>query len=166
MNIRIGHGFDVHAYDKNKDDCMLCGVRILSGVGIKAHSDGDLVLHALTDAILGALAKGDIGDYFPDTDDEGRGRDSMHFVQYAMNMLENMRYMVSNIDITIVSQDIYVSPYKAQMVKILEDNLNLKKEAINIKATTTDKLGFIGRNEGISCMVTVLLISESSENIT
>ena len=144
-----GFGYDVHAFEKEKQ-MVLCGVEIESPVGFLAHSDGDVAIHALIDALLGAIGAGDIGELFPDTDASYEGIDSKILLKKVMTFIENVGYTIINVDITISAQTPKLSPYKQQMKHTLSTLLHLEPIFVNIKATTTEGLGFIGRKEGVS----------------
>ncbi len=148
-DIRIGHGFDVHAFEAG-DHLMLGGVRIPYQQKFKAHSDGDVLLHAVADALLGAMALGDIGQHFPDTDQAFKGANSRDLLKQVYQMVENKGYQLSNLDVTIIAQAPKISPHIAGMREHLADDLQSQIEQINVKATTTEKLGFTGRKEGIA----------------
>ncbi len=144
-----GSGFDVHAFEEGKT-MVLGGVRIESNIGFKAHSDGDVVLHALCDAILGAINAGDIGQWFPDSAKEFAGADSAILLQEISQYAKSVGFEVSYVDITIMAQIPKITPYKARMQERIAQILNISKSKVSIKATTTESLGFIGRSEGIA----------------
>ncbi len=152
----IGNGFDVHAFEDNKP-MMLGGVAIESDFGFKAHSDGDVAIHALIDALLGAAGMGDIGMLFPDSDAHYKNIDSTILLQDVVTKLHNFGYVINNVDITIAAEIPRLSNYKAQMRQRLSEILHVEPSRTNIKATTTEKLGFIGRKEGIAVMASVTL---------
>jgi 2-C-methyl-D-erythritol 2,4-cyclodiphosphate synthase len=154
--MRIGSGFDVHAFGPG-DSIVLGGVRIPHTRGIVAHSDGDVVLHALCDAMLGAAGLGDIGLHFPDTDPMWKGADSRRFVAAVLDMLGVRKLKVGNADITLLAQSPKVSPYRLEIRRALAEMLGVTENQVNIKATTTEHLGFIGRNEGLAAQAIVLL---------
>ena len=143
-----GTGFDVHAFDE-KGDMFLGGVKIESDYGFKAHSDGDVAIHALIDALLGAAGMGDIGMMFPDSDDMYKGIDSKELLQKVVTKLYNFGFIIVNIDLTIACEKPRIGNYKLPMRKTLSAILNIDSSRVNIKATTTEKLGFIGRGEGV-----------------
>ena len=153
---RIGHGYDVHALGGGLD-LWLGGVRIPHVKGCIAHSDGDVAIHALCDAMLGALALGDIGQHFPDTSDEFRGIDSKILLRRVNDLIAAQGYQVANADITIAAQKPRLAPYIAQMRQTMADVLGVDVSQISVKATTTEHLGFTGREEGIAVWVSVLL---------
>jgi 2-C-methyl-D-erythritol 2,4-cyclodiphosphate synthase len=154
--MRIGSGFDVHAYGPG-DSIVLGGVRIPHSRGVIAHSDGDVVLHALCDAMLGAAGLGDIGMHFPDTDAVWKGADSRRFVAAVLGMLAVRKLRVGNADITLLAQTPKVSSYRLEIRRSLAQMLEITENQVNIKATTTEHLGFIGRNEGLAAQAIVLL---------
>ena len=154
--MRIGSGFDVHAFGPG-DFLMLGGVRVPHSQGVVAHSDGDVVLHALCDALLGAAGLGDIGQHFRDTDPRWRGADSRRFVAAVLAMLQERGLAVANADVTVLAQSPKVAPHRAAMRQQLARLLAIAEDCINIKATTTEGLGFLGRAEGIAAQAVVLL---------
>lgn len=155
-NIRIGQGIDVHAFEKG-DFVTLAGVQIAHTQGLKAHSDGDVVLHALCDALLGALALGDIGHHFPDTDPNFKGADSKILLQHVYDLILNQGYILGNADITVACERPKLAAHNLKMRESIADVLNIDVSQISIKATTTEKLGFTGRQEGILATATVLI---------
>lgn len=154
-NIRVGQGYDVHAFE-NGDHVTIGGVKIPYSQGLKAHSDGDVLLHALCDALLGAAALGDIGHHFPDTDAEWAGADSRALLRQVRQLIEP--YGISNIDCTIVAQAPKMAPYIAEMREKIAEDLLVEVDAVSVKATTTEHLGFTGRKEGIACFATCLIM--------
>jgi 2-C-methyl-D-erythritol 2,4-cyclodiphosphate synthase len=156
--MRIGSGFDVHAYGPG-DSVVLGGVRIAHTRGVVAHSDGDVVLHALCDAMLGAAGLGDIGMHFPDTDPVWKGANSRRFVEAVLEMLAVRRLRVGNADITVLAQAPKMSPHRLEIRRSIAQMLGVTENQVNIKATTTEHLGFIGRNEGLAAQAVVLLES-------
>lgn len=156
--MRIGHGFDVHAFGPG-DHLVLGGVRLPHDRGLIAHSDGDVVVHALCDALLGAIAKGDIGEHFPDTDPRWRGADSRDLLRAVMDLVAGDGYTIANVDITIVAQAPRMAPHLAAMCANLAADLKIGRSQINIKATTTERLGSIGRREGIAAHAVALLLA-------
>jgi 2-C-methyl-D-erythritol 2,4-cyclodiphosphate synthase len=154
--IRIGQGIDVHPFDESRP-LILGGVRIAERGGLAGHSDADVVLHAVTDALLGAAGAGDIGQYFPSHDERWRNADSARFVAEAKRMIADMRAEISNIDITIIAEQPKISPHREAIGAVIAKLLELPRGRVNVKATTTDHLGFIGRGEGICAMAVVLL---------
>lgn len=160
--IRIGQGVDVHPFDVERP-LVLGGVRIADHGGLAGHSDADAVLHAVTDAILGALAAGDIGHYFPSEDDRWRGAPSEVFVREAMRLLEERSFSLSNVDVTIVAQKPKLAPHRESMRRSLASILGCSIDRVSIKATTTDHLGFTGRGEGICALAIVAIQSAASD---
>ena len=154
--IRVGSGIDVHAFGPG-DAVTLAGVRIAHTQGLIAHSDGDVVLHALCDALLGAAGLGDIGEHFPDTDPRWRGADSRQFVVAVLVKLRERGWQVVNADMTVLAQAPRLAPYRAAMRAELAAVLQLPVDAVNIKATTTEHLGFTGRQEGVLAHAVVLI---------
>lgn len=156
-NIRIGQGFDVHAFGDG-DHVMLGGVRVPHTHGIVAHSDGDVVLHALCDALLGALALGDIGKHFPPSDPRWKGADSRTFVRHCDHLIRHQGWMVGNVDITVICERPKVGPHAEAMRRTIALDLGIELDAVSVKATTTEMLGFTGRSEGIAAQAVCLLI--------
>lgn len=154
--MRIGQGYDVHRLAEGRD-CIICGVKIPYEKGLLGHSDADVALHALSDALLGAAALGDIGKHFPDTDERYKDADSRVLLREVVNKVHEKGYEVENADVTIVAQNPKMSPYIEQMRKNISDDLQISIDAVNVKATTTERLGFEGRGEGISATAAVLL---------
>lgn len=154
--MRIGHGFDVHAFGDGSN-IILGGVTIPYHQGLIAHSDGDVLLHALTDALLGAAALGDIGRHFPDTDMAYRGADSRVLLRQAYALVKNKGYAVGNVDITILAQAPKMAPHIDAMRRNIADDLGVDLDDVNVKATTTEQLGFVGRKEGIAVEAVALL---------
>ncbi|MDC9582639.1 2-C-methyl-D-erythritol 2,4-cyclodiphosphate synthase [Xenorhabdus sp. PR6a] len=157
--MRIGHGFDVHKFG-GEGPLVIGGVRIPYEQGLIAHSDGDVALHAATDALLGAAALGDIGKLFPDTDPAFKGADSRELLKEAYRRIRAKGYRIGNLDITIIAQAPKMLPHIPQMRVNLAEDLECHIDDINVKATTTEKLGFVGRQEGIACEAVALLIKE------
>jgi 2-C-methyl-D-erythritol 4-phosphate cytidylyltransferase / 2-C-methyl-D-erythritol 2,4-cyclodiphosphate synthase len=156
QRMRVGQGMDVHAYGAG-DHVVLAGVRIEYTQGVVAHSDGDVIIHALCDALLGALGDGDIGQHFPDTDPRYRGADSRVFLRTVAQRMQAAGLRLLNADVTVLAEAPRVNPHRAAMAANLAADLGVDAQLINIKATTTEKLGFIGRKEGLAAMATVLL---------
>lgn len=154
--MRIGHGYDVHRFGEG-NFVVLGGVKIDHDKGLIAHSDGDVLLHALCDAILGAAAMGDIGKHFPDTDTAYEGVDSRHLLRHVMKLIHEKGYVVINADMTIIAQAPRVSSFTGLMVDNIASDLALASECVNVKATTTEKLGFVGEKKGIAAEAVVLL---------
>lgn len=155
--IRIGHGFDVHKFGGD-GPLILAGVRVPYEFGLLAHSDGDVILHALTDALLGAVALGDIGKLFPDTDSQYRGVDSRILLKQTYELVKNKGYQLGNADVTIIAQSPKMQPHIPQMRVNIAEDLSVHFDQISVKATTTEQLGFTGRKEGIACECVVLLV--------
>lgn len=154
--MRIGNGFDVHAFGEG-DHVTLGGVRVPHTHGVVAHSDGDVVIHALCDAIFGALALGDIGTHFSPTDERWRNADSRQFLRHAAMLMAQHGYALGNADITVIGERPKISPYAQAMRECLAADLDSDMGRVSVKATTTEKLGFTGRSEGIAAQATVLL---------
>ena len=160
--MRIGHGFDVHAFGPG-DHVILGGEKISHTAGLIAHSDGDVVLHAVCDALLGAAGLGDIGKHFPDTDASYADADSRGLLRQVAALLDSQQWQAINVDITIVAQQPKVAPHTEAMQAHIASDLGLEPQAINVKATTTEKLGYIGREEGIACHAVVLLAAQADK---
>ncbi len=156
MNLRIGNGYDVHALRKGLP-MWLCGVQVESETGFVAHSDGDVAIHALCDALLGAAALGDIGLHFPDNDDRWKGIDSKLLLKEVVNMLAESGFVLVNADITIALQAPKLRPYIDTMRATLADVIGCGVGQVSVKATTTERLGFVGRGEGCEVWATVLV---------
>lgn len=154
--IRVGSGFDVHAFGPG-DHVMLGGVRIPHDAGVIAHSDGDVVLHALCDALLGAAALGDIGQHFPDSEPRWRGAASAQFVQHAVLLLHERGYRIVNADLTLLCEAPRIAQHREAIRAEVARLLALGLDAVNLKATTTEKLGFLGRREGLAAEAVVLI---------
>ncbi len=155
--MRIGSGFDVHAFGPG-EHVMLGGVRVPHSHGVIAHSDGDVLLHALTDALLGAAGLGDIGQHFKDTDPRWQGADSAGFVRAVLAMLAERGLRVGNADVTLLAERPKIGPVRAQIRDRIAQLLEVLPAAVNVKATTTEKLGFLGRGEGLAAAAVVLLV--------
>ncbi|WP_444927125.1 2-C-methyl-D-erythritol 2,4-cyclodiphosphate synthase [Microbulbifer sp. TRSA002] len=156
MSFRIGQGFDVHAFGPG-DHVVLGGVQIPYGNGLVAHSDGDVLLHALSDALLGALALGDIGKHFPDNDEQFAGADSRNLLRHVVGLIDSKGYRLVNADMTLIAQAPKMAPHIDGMRVNIAADCGVDCDAISVKATTTEKLGFTGRGEGIAAQATVLL---------
>jgi len=167
--IRVGQGFDVHAFADpvSSDGTESAATIVLGGASIPhsrpllAHSDGDVLLHALCDALLGAAGLGDIGRHFPDTDPQYQNISSRHLLREVMTLLTQKGWQLSNADLTIIAQAPRMAPHREAMVENISADLACYREQVNVKATTTETLGFTGRGEGIACMATVLLESDA-----
>lgn len=157
MNIRIGQGLDVHAFGEG-DHVMLGGVRIPHARGVLAHSDGDVALHALCDALLGALALGDIGTHFPPSDARWKDADSRAFVRHCDALIRARGWRVGNCDITVICEAPKVGPHAQAMREAIATDLGIAVDAVSVKATTSEKLGFTGRGEGIAAQAACLLV--------
>lgn len=155
--IRIGHGFDVHKFG-GVGPIMLGGVEIPHSQGLIAHSDGDVALHALCDALLGAIAAGDIGRHFPDSDPQWKNANSRDLLKAVYKKVISKGYQIGNLDITIMAQEPKMSPFTDLMCQRIASDLQTDVSNVNVKATTTEQLGFTGRKEGIACTAVVLLI--------
>lgn len=155
-DFRIGNGYDVHAIAEGLP-MFLGGVRIESSTGFVAHSDGDVAIHALCDALLGCLALGDIGKHFPDTSDKWKGIDSKELLRAVVAMLAERGWRVGNVDITIALQRPKLAPYIGQMRSTLASVMGIADDAVSVKATTTEHLGFVGRGEGCEVWATALI---------
>ena len=154
--IRIGHGFDVHQLVTGRK-CIIGGVEIAHDKGLLGHSDADVLLHAICDALLGAAGLGDIGRHFPDTDTQYQGADSRRLLRKVIALLKNAGFSVGNIDATIIAQAPKMAPHITQMVAHIAADCNVELSRINVKATTTEKLGFTGRGEGIAAEAVCLI---------
>jgi 2-C-methyl-D-erythritol 2,4-cyclodiphosphate synthase len=154
--LRIGQGYDVHAFEAG-DHVTLGGVKITHTQGIKAHSDGDVVLHALCDALLGAVGLGDIGMHFPDSDPKWRSADSRQFVRHVRSLLGQKGYAVVNVDVTVLAEVPRLGKHRDAMRANIGADLGIEADRVNIKATTSETLGFIGRREGIACQAIALI---------
>lgn len=159
--IRIGHGYDVHKFG-GQGPIIIGGVKVPYEQGLIAHSDGDVLLHAISDALLGALAMGDIGHHFPDTDPNFKGADSRVLLRHVMDLVAKKGYQVGNIDATIIAQAPKMAPHISVMRETIANDLNTEIANINVKATTSEKLGFTGRKEGIAshCVVLVTQVNQ------
>ena len=157
MRLRIGNGFDVHRFAEGRR-CVLCGVEIPHPLGLLGHSDADVALHALCDALLGAAALGDIGKHFPDTDPRFEGADSRMLLRETARLLSEAGYSVGNVDVTIIAQAPKMAPHIPAMRANIAADLSLPLDAVSVKATTTERLGFTGRGEGIAAQATALLV--------
>lgn len=157
--IRIGHGFDVHKFG-GEGPVIIGGVAIPYEQGLIAHSDGDVALHALSDALLGAIAAGDIGRHFPDTDDKWKGADSRELLKDVYRRVKEQGYRLGNADVTIIAQAPKMAPYIEAMCAAIAEDLETDINNINVKATTTERLGFTGRKEGIATEAVVLLFKQ------
>jgi 2-C-methyl-D-erythritol 2,4-cyclodiphosphate synthase len=155
-NFRIGQGFDVHKFSEDRD-LFIGGVKIPFEKGLLGHSDADVLLHAICDAMLGALALGDIGIHFPDTDQSYKNIDSKILLNNVYTLIKSKGYEIGNIDSTLLLQRPKISSFIPKMIEVISNLMSIDKEQVSIKATTTEKLGFVGREEGVAAMATVLL---------
>jgi 2-C-methyl-D-erythritol 2,4-cyclodiphosphate synthase len=154
--MRIGHGYDAHQFEPGRK-LFLCGVEIKNDLGLKAHSDGDVAIHALCDALLGAAALGDIGKHFPDSSEDFKNIDSRILLRKVVALLHEKNFTIHNADITIVAQTPRLAAYIEQMKVVIAEDMKIVCEAMNVKATTTEHMGFVGRKEGIASYAVVLL---------
>lgn len=154
--MRIGHGYDVHRFCENRD-LILGGVKIPYEMGLLGHSDADVLLHAVSDALLGAAALGDIGKHFPDTDPKFKGVDSRVLLRECISLVKQKGFKVSNIDATVIAQKPKLAPFIEQMVKNIASDCELEIDSVNVKATTEEGLGFTGNLEGISAHAVCIL---------
>jgi len=155
--MRIGHGYDVHKFAQNRP-LIIGGVTIPHSHGLEAHSDGDVLIHAICDALLGAAGLWDIGHHFPDTDDAFKNIDSRILLKRVVSDLAELGWKVNNIDSTVIAQAPKLAPFIPDMRNLLAEDLAINSDAVNVKATTTEKLGFTGREEGIAAHAVVLLV--------
>lgn len=161
MNVRIGQGYDVHAFGEG-DHVMLGGIRVPHDRGVLAHSDGDVVLHALCDAMLGALALGDIGAHFPPSDPRWKGAESRTFLRRCDGLLRERGWRVGNADVTVVCEQPKVGPHAPAMRALIAVELGVGVDDISVKATTSERLGFTGRAEGIAALAVCLLVRDGN----
>ena len=154
--MRIGHGYDVHRLVEGRD-LILGGVKIDFELGLLGHSDADVLLHAVSDALLGAAGLGDIGRHFPDTDPQYKGADSRVLLRHVVKLVRQNGYFISNVDVTMIAQKPKLKPHIPQMKQNIADTLGLDPDRVNVKATTEEHLGFTGREEGLSCHAVCLL---------
>lgn len=155
-SLRIGQGYDVHAFGEG-DHVTLGGVSIPHTSGIKAHSDGDVILHALCDALLGAAALGDIGMHFPDTDAQWKGANSRDLLRHVVSLIHAQSYHVVNVDVTALADTPRIGKYREQMRANIAADLHIGVSQVNVKATTSEGMGFIGKREGLACHAIVLI---------
>ncbi|MBB5148895.1 MULTISPECIES: 2-C-methyl-D-erythritol 2,4-cyclodiphosphate synthase [Ureibacillus] len=156
---RVGQGFDVHAFQEGRP-LIIGGIEIPHTKGLVGHSDADVLLHAITDAALGAIGEGDIGRHFPDTDPKYKDADSAKLLEYIWKIVNDKGYILGNVDCTIMAQKPKMAPYIEQMRNRIAELLDANPSQVNVKATTTEKLGFVGREEGIAALATILLIKK------
>jgi 2-C-methyl-D-erythritol 2,4-cyclodiphosphate synthase len=157
MDIRLGNGFDVHAFGPG-DQVTLCGVSIPHTHGLVGHSDADVGMHTVTDAIYGALAMGDIGQHFPPSDPQWKGAASHIFLSHAVNLARAQRFDISNIDCTLICEFPKIGPHSAAMRTEMARIMSMDMNRVSVKATTSERLGFTGRGEGIACIATCTLV--------
>lgn len=158
IDFRTGNGFDVHRFAPDRK-LWLCGVEIPHTLGLLGHSDADVALHALCDAMLGAAAMRDIGYHFPDTDPAYKGADSRVLLRRVVELIASKGYSISNVDVTIIAQAPKLAPYIGQMQQCVAADLGISADRVSVKATTTERLGFTGRGEGIAAMASALIYS-------
>lgn len=158
MKIRVGNGFDFHRLEKSSKKLILCGVEIQSEFAIVAHSDGDIIIHTVVDAILGGVNAGDIGTLFPDNDPKWKNASSVFFLEEAIKIMNGKGFEISNLDVTVMCEFPKIKPLRNVLVQNLAKIMNIEEDVVSIKATTTEKMGFLGRGEGIGCFATVCLI--------
>lgn len=156
---RVGQGYDVHAFEDG-DHVTLCGVKIPHSQALKGHSDADVAMHALTDALYGAIGEGDIGHHFPPSDAQWKGVASKIFLEHAANRVVERGGRIVNVDITIICEEPKVGPHRAAMQLFLSDVINLSADRVSVKATTSEGLGFTGRGEGIAAQAMVSVVME------
>ncbi|MDE1130466.1 MAG: 2-C-methyl-D-erythritol 2,4-cyclodiphosphate synthase [Ascidiaceihabitans sp.] len=157
MDIRLGNGFDVHAFGPG-DHVTLCGVKVPHTHGLVGHSDADVSMHTVTDAIYGALAKGDIGQHFPPSDPQWKGAESHIFLTHAVKMAKNMGFSISNVDCTLICEFPKIGPRSHEMRVEMARLMGMDLDRVSVKATTSERLGFTGRGEGIACIATCTLV--------
>lgn len=157
MDIRLGNGFDVHAFEDG-DHVVLCGVHVPHTHGLKGHSDADVGMHAVTDAIYGALAEGDIGRHFPPSEAEWKDADSAHFLDHAVKLATQKGFAISNVDCTLICERPKIGPHATAMMQRMSEIMGLDADRISVKATTSERLGFTGREEGIAAIATATLV--------
>lgn len=158
MDIRLGNGFDVHSFGPG-DHVTLCGVAVPHDAALSGHSDADVGMHAITDAIYGALAEGDIGRHFPPSEPQWKGADSAIFLRHAVDLARHKGFTVNNVDCTLICEAPKIGPHAAAMQASLAKIMGLAPERISVKATTSEKLGFTGRKEGIAAIATAALVA-------
>lgn len=158
MDVRLGNGYDVHAFCAG-DHVWLCGVRVPHGRGLLGHSDADVGMHALTDAIYGALAAGDIGRHFPPSDPQWKGAASRVFLAHAAGMMRERGYRLANADVTLVCENPKIGPHALEMARVLAEIIGVAEDRVSVKATTSERLGFTGREEGIAALATATLVA-------
>ncbi|GGG76868.1 hypothetical protein GCM10011415_27100 [Salipiger pallidus] len=157
MDIRLGNGFDVHAFEEG-DHVILCGIEVPHDRKLKGHSDADVAMHAVTDALYGAMAQGDIGRHFPPSDPQWKGAASEIFLRHAVDLASELGFSVSNIDVTIICERPKIGPHAADMMTKMSELMGLELSRVSVKATTSERLGFTGREEGIAAIATATLV--------
>lgn len=157
MDIRLGNGFDVHAFGPGRH-VTLCGVNVPHSQGLVGHSDADVGMHTVTDAIYGALAMGDIGQHFPPSDPQWKGAESHIFLRHAVALAAQHGFTISNVDCTLICEFPKIGPHSAEMREKMAGIMEMDAERVSVKATTSEKLGFTGRGEGIACIATCALV--------
>ena len=157
MDIRLGNGFDVHAFGPG-DHVTLCGVKVPHSHGLMGHSDADVGMHSVTDAIYGALARGDIGQHFPPSDPQWKGAESHIFLTHAVDLARELGFDISNVDCTLICEFPKIGPHAAAMRNRMALIMGLEEDRVSVKATTSERLGFTGRGEGIACIATTALV--------
>ena len=162
MTMRMGNGFDVHAFATGRP-LVIGGVTIAHDRGLEGHSDADVLLHAIADAILGALAQGDLGRHFPDSDPRWKGADSRRLLRDVAGMMSAQRYRIGNVDATVIAQAPKLAPYIDAMRTNIANDLGCDPSQVSVKATTTERLGFAGREEGIAALATVLVAAMENQ---
>lgn len=158
MDIRLGNGFDVHAFEEG-DHVILCGVRVPHNAALKGHSDADVGMHAVTDAIYGALGEGDIGQHFPPSDPQWKGAASDIFLRHACALARTRGFDISNVDCTLICERPKIGPHAAEMKTQMASIMGLDPARVSVKATTSERLGFTGREEGIAALATAALVA-------
>jgi len=163
LNFRTGFGFDVHAFAENRK-LIIGGIEIPNDKGLEGHSDADVLIHAICDAMLGALSLGDIGIHFPDTEVKWKNADSAVLLKNVNELIQAKGYELGNLDCVLAMEKPKISPYIDRMKNRIAEILSVDSDQISIKATTTEKLGFVGRSEGVACFATVLLMQKDSND--
>jgi 2-C-methyl-D-erythritol 4-phosphate cytidylyltransferase/2-C-methyl-D-erythritol 2,4-cyclodiphosphate synthase len=156
MQLRVGQGFDVHRFRSGRT-LRLCGVELAGEIGLEGHSDADVALHAVTDAILGAVAGGDIGEHFPPADPQWRDASSRQFVEHALRCAHELGFEPINCDLTLIAERPRIAPYRQQLRRALAEVLGLQENQVSVKATTSEGMGWIGRGEGVAALAIVLM---------
>lgn len=157
MDIRTGNGFDVHAFEPG-DHVVLCGVRLPHTHALKGHSDADVAMHSVTDAIYGALVAGDIGQHFPPSDPQWKGAESHIFLSHAVQMARDQGFAITHVDCTLICEAPKIGPHANEMRRVMAELMAMEMARVSVKATTSERLGFTGRGEGIACIATATLV--------